>query len=155
MFIIVGIRYGIFTPTEAGAITVLYTILVGVFAYREPAGSRDLPKLMKETALDTSSVMLMICAASAFGFYLAWERIPPQMAAWLVTLTQDPVALLLLINVLLIVLGTAVEGTSALIILTPIFVPILVKLRHRPGPLRHRPGHQPDDRRRDAAGRAR
>ena len=127
VFIIVGIRYGIFTPTEAGAITVLYVILVGRFAYRS-LRLRDLPELLKETALDTSSVMLMICAASAFGFYLAWERIPPQMAAWLVTLTQDPVALLLLINVLLIVLGTAVEGTSALIILTPIFVPILTKL---------------------------
>ncbi|MET0522812.1 MAG: TRAP transporter large permease subunit, partial [Jiangellaceae bacterium] len=131
VFIIVGIRYGIFTPTEAGAITVLYTILVGVFAYRS-LRIADLPKVMKETALDTSSVMLMICAASAFGFYLAWERIPPQMAAWLVSLTKDPVQLLLLINVLLIVLGTAVEGTSALIILTPIFVPILTKLHVDP-----------------------
>ena len=109
VFIIVGIRYGIFTPTEAGAITVLYVILVGKFAYRS-LRLRDLPELLKETALDTSSVMLMVCAASAFGFYLAWE------------------ALLLLINVLLIVLDTAVEGTSALIILTPIFVPILTKL---------------------------
>lgn len=126
-FIIIGIRYGIFTPTEAGAITVLYVILVGRFAYRTLRW-QDLPRLLKETALDTSSVMLMICAASAFAFYLAWERIPPQMAAWLVTLTQDPVGLLLLINGLLIVLGTAVEGTSALIILTPIFVPILTKL---------------------------
>ena len=131
VFIVVGIRYGIFTPTEAGAITVLYTILVGAFAYRS-LRIADLPKVMKETALDTSSVMLMICAASAFGFYLAWERIPPQMAAWLVSLTKDPVQLLLLINVLLIVLGTAVEGTSALIILTPIFVPILVKLHVDP-----------------------
>ena len=89
VFIIVGIRYGIFTPTEAGAITVLYTILVGVFAYRSLRIS-DLPKVMKETALDTSSVMIMICAASAFGFYLAWERIPPQLASWLVSLTSDP-----------------------------------------------------------------
>ncbi|MDQ3261221.1 MAG: TRAP transporter large permease [Pseudomonadota bacterium] len=131
VFIIIGIRYGIFTPTEAGAVTVIYTILVGVFAYK---GLRlaDLPKVLKETALDTSSVMLMICAASAFGFYLAWERIPPQMAAWLVSLTTDPVILLLLINALLIVLGTAIEGTSALIILTPIFVPILVKLNVDP-----------------------
>lgn len=127
VFIVVGIRYGIFTPTEAGAITVLYTILVGRFAYRSLLVA-DLPRVMRETALDTSSVMVMICAASAFGFYLAWERIPPQMAAWLVSLTSDPVALLLLINVALIVLGTAVEGTSALIILTPIFVPILTKL---------------------------
>jgi tripartite ATP-independent transporter DctM subunit len=127
VFIIVGIRYGIFTPTEAGAITVLYVILVGLFAYRT-LDLRDVPTLLKETALDTASVMLMICAASAFGFYLAWERIPPQMAAWLVSLTKDPTLLLLAINVLLIVLGTAVEGTSALIIMTPIFVPILTKL---------------------------
>jgi tripartite ATP-independent transporter DctM subunit len=88
----------------------------------------DLPLLIKETALDTSSVMLMICAASAFAFYLAWESIPQQMAGWLVTLTTNPLTMLLLINVLLLVLGTAVEGTSALIILTPIFVPILTKL---------------------------
>ncbi len=127
VFIIVGIRYGIFTPTEAGAITVIYVILVGMFAYRS-LRLRDLPALLKETALDTASVMLMVCAASAFGFYLAWERIPPQLAGWLVGLTKDPVLLLLLINLLLIVLGTAVEGTSALIILTPIFVPILTKL---------------------------
>jgi tripartite ATP-independent transporter DctM subunit len=127
VFIIVGIRYGIFTPTEAGAITVLYVILVGLFAYRT-LRLRDVPMLLKETALDTASVMLMICAASAFGFYLAWERIPPQMAAWLVGLTKDPTTLLLLINLMLIVLGTAVEGTSALIIMTPIFVPILTKL---------------------------
>ena len=127
VFIIVGIRYGIFTPTEAGAITVLYVILVGLFAYRS-LRIADLPLLLKETALDTASVMLMICAASVFGFYLAWERIPPQMAAWLVSLTKDPTLLLLLINLMLILLGTAVEGTSALIILTPIFVPILTKL---------------------------
>ncbi len=127
VFIIVGLRYGFFTPTEAGAITVLYVIAVGIFAYRSLRLS-DLPGLLKETALDTASVMLMICAASVFGFYLAWERIPPQMAAWLVSLTRDPTLLLLLINLMLIVLGTAVEGTSALIILTPIFVPILTKL---------------------------
>jgi TRAP-type C4-dicarboxylate transport system permease large subunit len=72
--------------------------------------------------------MLMICAAAAFGFYLAWERIPPQMAGWMLTLTKDPLALLLIINVMLIILGTAIEGTSALIILTPVFVPLLLKL---------------------------
>jgi len=127
VFILVGIRYGIFTPTEAGAITVIYVVLVGRYAYGT-LRYRDLPVLLKETALDTASVMMMVCAASAFGFYLAWERIPPQMAAWLVSLTRDPTLLLLLINLMLIVLGTAVEGTSALIILTPIFVPILTKL---------------------------
>jgi tripartite ATP-independent transporter DctM subunit len=126
VFIILGIRYGIFTPTEAGAITVLYTLLVGFFAYRELRW-QQLPQLIRETVLDTASVMLMICAASAFGFYLAWERIPPHRAAWLVTLTLVPLLLLLLINVVLVELGTAVEGTSALIILTPIFIPVIKK----------------------------
>ena len=127
IFIVVGLRYGIFTPTEAGAITVLYTLLIAFFAYKT-LRPRDLPALLKETSLDTASVMLMICAASAFGFYLAWERLPPKLAAWLVTLTQDPTSLLLLLNVMLIVLGTAVEGTSALIILTPILMPVIVKV---------------------------
>jgi tripartite ATP-independent transporter DctM subunit len=126
VFIIVGIRYGIFTPTEAGAITVVYTIFVGIFAYRELTMAQ-LPGIFRETILDTSSVMLLICAASAFGFYMAWERLPPQMAAWLVTLTDNPWMLLFLINILLIVLGTAVEGTAALIILTPILVPVIKK----------------------------
>jgi tripartite ATP-independent transporter DctM subunit len=126
VFIILGIRYGIFTPTEAGAITVVYSILVGLFAYRE-LKLLDFPKILQETVLDTSAIMLLICAASAFGFYLAWERLPPQMAAWLVTLTDNPWLLLLLINVLLVVLGTAVDGTAALIILTPIFVPVITK----------------------------
>jgi len=124
VFIIVGIRYGIFTPTEAGAITVVYTILVGIFAYRE-LKLDHVPGIFRETILDTSSVMLLICAASAFGFYMAWEQLPPQMAKWLVTLTSNPWMLLFLINVLLIVLGTALEGTAALIILTPIFVPVI------------------------------
>jgi len=124
VFIIVGIRYGIFTPTEAGAITVVYTILVGIFAYRE-LKLDAVPGIFRETILDTSSVMLLICAASAFGFYMAWEQLPPQMAKWLVTLTSNPWMLLFLINVLLIVLGTALEGTAALIILTPIFVPVI------------------------------
>lgn len=123
VFIIVGLRYGIFTTTEAGAITVFVTIAIGALVYRELTWEK-VPGVLRETVLDTASVMLLICAASAFGFYLAWERLPPAMANWMIGLTRDPTMLLLLINVLLIVLGTAVEGTAALIILTPIFVPV-------------------------------
>ncbi len=126
VFIIVGLRYGFFTTTEAGAITVFVTIFIGAVVYRELNWAK-LPQVLRETVLDTSSVMLLICAASAFGFYLAWERLPPAMATWMVGLTSDPMMLLLLINVLLIVLGTAVEGTAALIILTPIFVPVILR----------------------------
>ena len=73
-----------------------------------------------------SSVMLSICAAPAFGFDMAWERLPPRMAAWMVTLTSV-LPMLLPIDVMLIVLGKAVEGTAALIIPTPIFVPVVMR----------------------------
>ena len=143
VFIIVGIRYGIFTPTEAGAITVIYVILVGLFAYRS-LNLRDVPELLKETALDTASVMLMICAASAFGFYLAWERIPPQMAAWLVGLTKDPTTLLLH--------GgrghLGADHHDADLRADP------DQARHRPGALRRGAGDQPDDRGGHATGGA-
>jgi tripartite ATP-independent transporter DctM subunit len=78
--------------------------------------------------LATSTVMLIICAATAFGFYMSWERIPPQVATSLVAATQNPYILLLLINLMLVVVGMLVEGTAALIILTPILVPVVVKL---------------------------
>lgn len=126
VFIVIGIRYGIFTPTEAGAMAVLYVLFVGLFGYRTLRW-RDIPPLLRDTALDTASVMLMICAASAFGFYLAWEALPPKLAAWLVTITSEPMWLLLLLNAMLIVLGTAVEGASALIILTPVLLPVIQK----------------------------
>jgi TRAP-type C4-dicarboxylate transport system permease large subunit len=73
-------------------------------------------------------VLLIICTAGAFGFYMAWERIPPQLAAALTTLTENPLLLLLLINLLLLTIGMLIEGTAALILLTPILVPVVVNL---------------------------
>jgi tripartite ATP-independent transporter DctM subunit len=81
-----------------------------------------------ETVLATSAVMIIICAASAFGFYMSWERIPARGAEFLVKLTQQPWLLLLLINIGLIVVGMLIEGTAALILLTPILVPAVTKL---------------------------
>jgi tripartite ATP-independent transporter DctM subunit len=72
--------------------------------------------------------MLIICAAGAFGFYMAWERIPPQLAAALATLTTDPLLLLLFINLMLLGIGMLLEGTAALILLAPILVPVVAKL---------------------------
>jgi len=126
-FILVGIRYGIFTPTEAGAMTVVYASLIGVFWHRELRW-RALPAIVVETVLATSAVMIIICAASAFGFYMSWERIPTRGAQFLIGLTQQPWLLLLLINLGLIVVGMLIEGTAALILLTPILVPAVSKL---------------------------
>ena len=72
----------------------------------------------------TSVILLIICAASAFGYYLTWERIPIILAEFMTKLSSNPLAILLVINIFLLILGMFVEGTAALILLTPILVPI-------------------------------
>ena len=126
-FILLGIRYGIFTPTEAGAMTVVYAALIGAFWHRELKWS-SLAPIVLETVLATAAVMIIICAASAFGFYMSWQRIPARGAEALVHLTQQPWLLLLLINIGLVIVGMLIEGTAALILLTPILVPAVTKL---------------------------
>jgi tripartite ATP-independent transporter DctM subunit len=126
VFILVGIRYGVFTPTEAGAITVVYALLVGFLAHRELRPTH-LGPIIVESVLATSTVMLIICAAGSFGFYMAWERIPPRLASVLSVLADSPATLLLAVNLLLLVTGMLIEGTAALILLSPILVPLALK----------------------------
>jgi tripartite ATP-independent transporter DctM subunit len=124
--IIGGIRFGVFTPTEAGAMTVMYALIVGFFAYKD-LKLEHIPMVLLESILSTSVVMLIICAAGAFSFYMAWERIPMQVAASIMSITQTPWVLLLMINLLLIIVGMFVEGSAALILLTPLLAPIVEK----------------------------
>jgi len=127
LFIIVGIRNGVFTPTEAGAIAVLYATFVGIVLHRELRWAH-IPGIMRETLHTTAVVMMIICAASTFGYYMVWERVPTEAANALVRLTQNPAVLLLLVNVLLLLVGMVIEGTAALILLTPILAPVAIKL---------------------------
>jgi tripartite ATP-independent transporter DctM subunit len=122
-----GIRYGIFTPTEAGALAAVYAVFVGAVWHRE-LKLKDAFPILLEATLATAIVMLIICCASAFGYYMTWERIPPRIANWIVKLTSEPWLLLLLINLLLLFVGMLIEGTAALILLTPILVPVVVKV---------------------------
>jgi tripartite ATP-independent transporter DctM subunit len=124
--ILFGTRYGIFTTTESGAVVVVYVLFIGLIVYRS-FSIRDMPAIIQDAVLDTSAVMIMICAASAFGFYLAWEQVPQLMAEGLTQYQWSPFGLLLAINALLIVIGTAIEGSSALIVLTPILLPMTQK----------------------------
>jgi tripartite ATP-independent transporter DctM subunit len=126
-FILIGIRYGFFTPTEAGAMAVIYALLVGFFWHRE-LKIAHLPEIILEATMATAVVMIIICFASSFGYYMTWEKIPPRIAGWIVSISQNPWILLLLINLLLIVVGMLIEGTAALILLTPIFVPVVAKV---------------------------
>lgn len=121
--IIGGIRYGVFTPTEAGAMAVVYAFIVGAFIYRELDWSK-LPAILSEAVLANAVVMLIICAAQAFGFYMSWERIPQEAGQFLLSLTENPLVLLLVINLFLVFIGMLVEGSAALILLTPLLAPL-------------------------------
>lgn len=121
--IVFGIRFGWFTPTEAGAMAVLFAVIVGLL-YRELKWSHVVP-ILEQTAQATAIILLVICAAQAFGFYMTWERIPETIARAMLALTENPILLLLIINLLLIVVGMFIEGTAAIILLAPILVPVI------------------------------
>ncbi|MCC6197875.1 MAG: TRAP transporter large permease [Burkholderiales bacterium] len=127
LFIVLGIRDGIFTPTEAGAICVLYAAFIGFFVHRE-LKLRDIPAIITEATVGTSATMIIVSAAAAFGYYMTWEDIPAHIASSLIGVTREPWLLLLLINLVLVVVGMLVETTSAIILLTPILVPAVMQL---------------------------
>lgn len=125
--IILGLRFGMFTPTEAGAIAVLFCTLVGFFVYKE-LKIHHFKEILKDTVYGTSSVVLIIVAASVFGYYMSWERIPQTIASGLLDITTNKYLMLLVINVLFLAMGMFLEGGAALIILAPLLVPVVVQL---------------------------
>ncbi|MCC5911377.1 MAG: TRAP transporter large permease [Clostridiaceae bacterium] len=125
--IIMGLRFGMFTPTEAGAIAVLFCVLVGFFVYKE-LKIEHFPTILKDTIYGTSSVVLIIVAASVFGYYMSWERIPQNITALLLNVTESKLMMLLIVNFLLLFMGMFLEGGAALIILAPLLVPVVVSL---------------------------
>jgi tripartite ATP-independent transporter DctM subunit len=122
--IIFGIRFGIFTPTEAGAMAVLFCIVIGVFFYKQLKW-HHFPVILKNTVLSTSSVMLIIIAASVFGQYMSWERIPHQLTKSILAISDSVWVILIVINLLLLVLGMFLEGGALLIIVAPLLVPLI------------------------------
>ncbi|MCI9609251.1 MAG: TRAP transporter large permease [Oscillibacter sp.] len=125
--IIMGLRLGVFTATEAGAVCAFYCIFVGIFVYKE-LKLHMIPQMIKECVTSTAGVMLIICAASSFGNYLSWERIPTQLSELLLSFTDNKYLMLFLVNIFLLVVGMFLEGTASLIILTPLLVPTMKAL---------------------------
>lgn len=126
IIILGGILGGIFTPTEAAVVAALYGMIVGFFIYRE-LKLKDLPRIFAKAAISTSTVMLLIATANIFGWIITAERVPQNVAAYLVTLTESRAVLYGLILICLLVVGTFMETSASLIILTPVFLPVAVK----------------------------
>ena len=127
VIVIGGIIAGIFTATEASAIAVLYSLLLSVVFYREVKVS-ELPQILLKTVETTAIVMLLIGTSSAMSWVLSYENIPQNISSALIALTDSKVLILLIINLILLVVGTFMDMTPAILIFTPIFLPVAVKL---------------------------
>ncbi|MGG4773747.1 TRAP transporter large permease [Alcaligenaceae bacterium 429] len=124
VIILGGIYGGVFTPTEAAAVGVIYGFIVGVFVYKELKWS-DLYRVIAGSALTSATVIVIVGTATIFGRMLAIERIPFMIADYIVQLTDSPILILLLINVLLLFVGMFMETLAAIIILVPILLPVV------------------------------
>lgn len=122
IIIIGGIRIGIFTATEAGAVAILYAALLGII-YRE-MHVKDMVQGLKETVCSTASIMLIVSAASVFSWILTKERIPQTQTAWMLANIHSKFVFLIVVNVFLLLVGMFIEGNASMIILVPLLAPI-------------------------------
>jgi len=127
VIVIGGILAGIFTATEAAAIAVVYAFVLAVVVYREVKLS-DIPDLLLQTGLTTAIVMILIGASSGLSWIMTMANIPQTVSAALLGLSDNPILILLTINLLLLCVGTFMDMAPAVLIFTPIFLPVVVSL---------------------------
>lgn len=131
ILVIGGIISGAFTATEAGAIAVVYSFVLAVCVYRE-VKIKELPAILLKSAETTAIVMALIATSAAMSWILSYENIPQTVSQGLLTLSENPLLILLLINIILLVVGAFMDMTPAVLIFTPIFLPVAVELGMSP-----------------------
>lgn len=122
-----GIVAGYFTATEASAIAVLYTFILSVLVYRE-VPFKELPRVLLDSATTTAIVMMLIGTSMGMSWILAYTNIPQNVSEALISLTNNKIAILLIINLILLIVGTFMDMTPAILIFTPIFLPVAISL---------------------------
>lgn len=122
-----GIYGGLMTPTEAAAVAAFYGLIVGAFVYRE-LNSKNIVSVFMQACSTSAIVIILMAMATIFGNVMTIEQVPAKIAAFILGLTQNKILILLLINVLLLVIGTFMEALAAIVILTPILLPIVIKV---------------------------
>lgn len=123
----VGLRIGFLTPTELGAFVAVYCLVISLFVYKE-ISIRDLPGIFQESALLTAIVLFILASSGTLNYAVSWERLPQSIADGLLSITENKILILLMINVLLLILGTFMEGPPLLILLTPMLAPVMTAL---------------------------
>lgn len=131
VIILGGIYSGLCTPTEAAAVATVYAFVVSVFVYKEIKW-KDLPKIIISSAKSTGMILFIIGTSGAFSWLLTNERIPDMIASAMLSLTTNPILILLLINFLLLILGVFLETNAIILLITPMLLPIITALGYSP-----------------------
>lgn len=127
VIILGGIYGGVFTPTEAAVVAVVYGLIVGVFIYRE-LKIKDLPKIFLNSGKSTAIIMYLVATAHIFSYLLASEEIPQQFTQLMLSFSSNPNVILLIIILSLLIVGTFLDNAVAMVLLTPIFYPVVSQL---------------------------
>lgn len=127
ILLLVGLRLGVFTPTELSAVAVIYALLVSIFVYKQMTW-RDIPRILKDAALTSAMLMLVIAAAAVFSIVVAYERVPQQLGDLLGVVGDNPILFMLLANIILLLLGAVIDAMSLMIIMTPMLAPLALGL---------------------------
>jgi C4-dicarboxylate transporter DctM subunit len=127
LIVIGGIYTGIFTPTEAAAVSAVYAFVIAVFVYKD-LGLRDVPRVLLSSANMSAMLLYIITNAVLFSFLMTSEQIPQAAAAWMVDRGLGPLGFLLMVNVMLLIAGNVMEPSSIILIMAPILFPVAMKL---------------------------
>ncbi|MBT2678779.1 TRAP transporter large permease [Bacillus sp. ISL-35] len=122
-----GILGGYFTPTEASIIAVIYALVIGIFVYKE-LPIKKIPEIMLSSMTSTASIMLLVGFANLFGWIMVSEQIPQLVADAILGISENPIVVILLINLLLLFVGTFMETIAALVILFPVLMPVAAQV---------------------------
>ena len=128
IFIIIGgIIFGVFTATEAAAVAVVYALIITMLVYKE-IRIKDIPQIFLDTSITTGVVMLLIGTSMALSWVLAYTNIPQIFSSVVMGISENPLTVLLLMNIILLLVGTFMDMTPAILIFTPIFLPIVTAM---------------------------
>ena len=127
ILLLVGIRFGLFTPSEVGAFACVYAVLVGVFIYKEFTWER-LKETMHHTIRDIGAIMFIISLSGIFGYGIPIDRVPQMLTRFIAGVSLNPSVVLLMIIAFLILVGMIMEGSVAILLLTPILLPMVEEL---------------------------
>lgn len=122
-----GILSGMFTPTEAAGVSVIYSLIVGAFLYRR-LNFRNLPGIFLKAGLESGMTMMLIAMSEPFAWIVAVDQIPQLLIDWISSLTTSPYLILLFVNILLLLIGIPMETAPALVIVTPVLAPLAAHL---------------------------